>query len=111
MKKLLIGLVLVVTFVTLNGCSSQQIEQRFVLGKIVYHVDPGAQEAMQAVKTMLTYVRGEETLSEQDIQRLYIAADLDRNRVITSKEAKSYEDIFTRQYEDSLGAVKFSPKK
>jgi len=111
MKKLLIGLILVVTLATLNGCSSQQTEQRFVLGKIIYKVDPGAQEAMQAVKTMLAHIRGEETLSEQDLQRLYIAADLDRNRVINSKEAKSYEDSFTRQYEDSLGAPKFDPKK
>jgi Skp family chaperone for outer membrane proteins len=109
MKRLLIGLAFVVAFTTLSGCSGQQAEKGFVLGKIIYKVDPKAQESMQALKTMLAHIRGEETLSEKNLQRLYIAADADRNRVITSKEAKSYEDSFSRQYEDSLGGVKFVP--
>lgn len=97
------------------GCNQQMTEKRFVLGRIVYKVDPRANELMKDMEMVLSHIReksGEkEALPEEERLKLYRNTDsIKRDRRITYNEAMAYHKTFLSEYEFYLGEIDYGSR-
>jgi len=101
----------------LGGCQSNSASSKksFYRGDISYTLSAEAKEAMDGIVRLQEQSyeeEGEEVpLPDSAVLPIYVAADSDRNRNITEKEALAFRDEALLEFEDQLGPPRFKPKK